>query len=138
MTQTMQGPWSGHTDTLLSSTQDIRLYGVGVEVVMTGEFIPYGSQDFRHGCQQKNFDFSFKFDLTTVYYALTTCVEFNCQMLKTAKLKNPSRPHRPPELNYRHFTEQTVRHSSWHFTCMNPFNSHNPTTYDLIFSLFYS
>lgn len=29
--------------------------GVGVKVIMTGEFIPNESQGFRYGCQQKNF-----------------------------------------------------------------------------------
>lgn len=54
MTQTVQGPWNGRTDTLLNTTENIRPQGVGVKVIMTGEFIPNESQDCRYGCQQKN------------------------------------------------------------------------------------
>ena len=70
------------TDTLLNSTQDIGLDGLGVKVIMTRKFTPSESQDFRYGCRQKNFGgiwlfISFTFDLITVNYALTMCLEFN-------------------------------------------------------------
>lgn len=81
MTQTVQGPWNGHTDTLLNTTEDIKLYGGGGD----------GNYDWGIQTQQEpgfqvwmptkefwwNFDSSFKFNLTTVNYTLTMCLEYN-------------------------------------------------------------
>lgn len=48
---------------------------------------------------------SLKFDLTTMNYKLTMCLELTMTNAGNTKLNDP---HRPVELNYWHFTEQTL------------------------------
>lgn len=50
--------------------------------------------------------------------------------IRATKLNNLLRPHRPVELPVGiSLNILFVRHSSWHFTGINSFNSHSPMIY---------